>query len=231
MLVYGRNVALEYLNSNKKIDKVFMQNNFNDYDIINKIKRRNINVQTLNKFDMDKKVNGLHQGIILNVEDYKYADIYDIISSEDSLIVMLDHIEDPHNFGAIIRSCEAAGVDGIIIPTDRSVEVNSTVIKTSVGTTEKMRIARVTNLNSTIKLLKDKGYWIFGTDMNGTDYSELDYRGKTCIICGNEGHGMSKLTKENCDFIASIPMKGEVNSLNASVATAIIVFEAVKQRG
>ena len=231
MLVYGKNVALEYLESNKRIDKAFMQNNFNDFDIINKLKKRNIRIQTLNKFDMDKKVSGLHQGIILNVEDYKYSEIYDIISDDDSLIIMLDHIEDPHNFGAIIRSCEAAGVDGIIIPSDRSVEVNSTVIKTSVGTTEKMKIARVTNLNNTIKLLKDKGYWIFGTDMNGTDYTKLDYKGKTCIICGNEGSGMSKLTKENCDFIASIPMKGEVNSLNASVATAIIVFEAVKQRG
>ena len=231
MLVYGKNIALEYLENNKRIDKAFMQNNFNDFDIINKLKKRNIRIQTLNKFDMDKKVSGLHQGIILNVEDYKYAEIYDIISDDDSLIVMLDHIEDPHNFGAIIRSCEAAGVDGIIIPSDRSVEVNSTVIKTSVGTTEKMKIARVTNLNSTIKLLKDKGYWIFGTDMNGTDYTKLDYKCKTCIICGNEGSGMSKLVSENCDFIASIPMKGEVNSLNASVATAIVVFEAVKQRG
>ena len=230
MLVFGKNVVLEYLNSNKKIYKAFVQNNFNDYDLINKIKHKNIKVQTLTKFDMDKKVSGLHQGIILDVEDYKYADIYDIITDTDSLIVMLDHIEDPHNFGAIIRSCEAAGVDGIIISIDRSVEVNSTVIKTSVGTTEKMKIARVTNLNSTIKLLKDKGYWIFGTDMNGTDYTKLDYKGKTCIICGNEGSGMSKLVSENCDFIASIPMKGEVNSLNASVATAIIVFEAVKQR-
>lgn len=230
MLVFGKNVALEYLNSEKKIYKAFIQNNFNDYDLINKMKKKNIKIQTLQKIDMDKKVSGLHQGIILDVEDYKYADIYDIISDEDSLIVMLDHIEDPHNFGAIIRSCEAAGVDGIIIPTDRSVDVNSTVIKVSVGTTEKMKIARVTNLNSTIKLLKDKGYWIFGTDMDGTDYDKLDYKGKTCIICGNEGSGMSKLVRENCDFIASIPMKGEVNSLNASVATAIIIFEAVKQR-
>ena len=231
MLVYGKNVVLEYLESNKKINKVFLQNNFNNYEIINKIKERNIKVQTLNKFDMDKKVNGLHQGIIIDVEDYKYSCINEIISDDDSLIVMLDHIEDPHNFGAIIRSCEAAGVNGIIIPLDRSVEVNATVIKTSVGTTEKMKIARVTNLNQTIKMLKDKGYWIYGTDMNGTDYTKLDYRGKTCIVCGNEGFGMSKLTKENCDFIASIPMKGEVNSLNASVATAIIVFEAIRQRG
>jgi 23S rRNA (guanosine2251-2'-O)-methyltransferase len=228
MLVFGKNVALEYLNSNKKVFKAYVQNNFNDYEILNKLKK--INVQSLNKFDMDKKVNGLHQGIILDVEDYKYANINEIISDTDSLIVMLDHLEDPHNFGAIIRSCEAAGVDGIIIPSDRSVEVNPTVIKTSVGTTEKIKIAKVINLSNTIKILKDKGYWIFGTDMDGTDYKTLDYRGKTCIVCGNEGTGMSKLVKDNCDFIASIPMKGEVNSLNASVATAIIVFEAIKQR-
>ena len=231
MYIYGKNVVLEYLNGNKKIKKAFIQNNFNDYEIINKLNRKNINIQTLSKMDCDKKVSGLHQGIILDVEDYKYANIDEIISDEDSLLVMLDHIEDPHNFGAIIRTCEAAGVDGIIIPSDRSVEVNATVIKTSVGTTESMKIARVTNLNNTIKLLKDKGYWVYGTDMEGTDYTKLDYKGKTCIICGNEGSGMSKLVKENCDFIASIPMKGEVNSLNASVATAIIVFEAVKQRG
>lgn len=231
MYIYGKNVALEYLNGNKKIKKAFVQNNFNDYEIINKLNRKNINVQTLSKIDCDKKVSGLHQGIILDVEDYKYANLDDLISNEDSLLVMLDHIEDPHNFGAIIRTCEAAGVDGIIIPNDRSVEVNATVIKTSVGTTENMLIARVTNLNNTIKLLKDKGYWIYGTDMDGIDYTKLDYKGKTCIICGNEGSGMSKLVKENCDFIASIPMKGEVNSLNASVATAIIIFEAVKQRG
>ena len=230
MLVFGKNVALEYLNNNKKILKVYIQNNFNDYELLNKIKNKNIRFQSLSKFDMDKKVSGLHQGIILEVEDYKYANINELVSDNESLIVMLDHIEDPHNFGAIIRSCEAAGVDGIIIPSDRSVEVNPTVIKTSVGTTEKMKIAKVTNLNNTIKNLKDKGYWIFGTDMDGTDYRTLDYRGKTCIICGSEGSGMSKLVKDNCDFIASIPMRGEVNSLNASVATAIIVFEAIKQR-
>ena len=229
MLVFGRNVALEYLNSNKKIYKAYIQDSFNDFEILNKLK--SIRVETLRKFDMDKKVSGLHQGIILEVEDYKYASIEDIVDGEDNLIVMLDHIEDPHNFGAIIRSCEAAGVDGIIIPSDRSIEVNSTVIKTSVGTTEKMKIAKVINLNNTIKYLKDNGYWIFGTDMDGTDYRTLDYKGKTCIICGNEGKGMSKLVKENCDFIASIPMKGEVNSLNASVATAIIIFEAITKRG
>lgn len=230
MYVYGKNVALEYLNNNRKIKKIFLQNNFNEFDIINKINKMNIKTQTLDKKDMDKKVNGLHQGIILEVDDYKYSNLEDIINDEESLIVILDHIEDPHNFGAIIRTCEAAGVNGIIIPMDRSVEVNATVIKTSVGTTEKVKIVRVVNLNNTIKKLKDNGYWIFGTDMKGTDYTQLDYKGKTCIICGNEGLGMSKLVRDNCDFIASIPMKGEVNSLNASVATAIILFEAIKQR-
>lgn len=230
MYIFGKNVAYEYLNGNKKIEKAFIQENFNEYFILDQIKKRNIKVEVLKKYEMDKKVDGLHQGVILKVEDYKYADIYDIISDDDSLIVMLDHIEDPHNFGAIIRTCEAAGVDGIIIPSDRGVLVNPTVIKTSVGTTEKMKIAVVPNINNTIKLLKDKGYWIFGTDMDGTNYKELNYKGKTVIICGNEGKGMSKLVSDNCDYIASIPMKGEVNSLNASVATAIIVFEAVSQR-
>ena len=229
MYIYGKNVALEYLNSNKKIEKVFIQNNFNDKELLNKIKSKNISYQVLSKIDMDKKVNGLHQGIILKVEDYKYANLDDIIK-EDALIVILDHLEDPHNFGAIIRTCEAAGVDGIIIPSDRQVEVNPTVIKTSVGTTENMKIVRVTNLVNTIKLLKDKGFWIFGTDMDGTDYKSLDYKGKTAIICGNEGSGMSRLVKDNCDFIASIKMRGKVNSLNASVATGIIIFEAIKQR-
>ena len=230
MYIYGKNVALEYLNSNKKIEKVFIQNNFNDANLLNKIKSNNISYQVLSKIDMDKKVSGLHQGIILKVENYKYALLDELIYKEDAIIVILDHLEDPHNFGAIIRTCEAAGVDGIIIPTDRQVEVNPTVIKTSVGTTENMKIVRVTNLTNTIKLLKSKGFWIFGTDMNGKDYKSLDYRGKIAIICGNEGSGMSKLVKQNCDFIASIPMRGKVNSLNASVATGIIVFEAIKQR-
>ena len=230
MYIYGKNVAHEYLNSNKKIDRVFLSNNFNDNEIISKIRRKNIRCKTLSKFDMDKKVNGLHQGIILEVEDYKYSSLEELIEIENGFLVMLDHIEDPHNFGAIIRSCEASGVDGIIIPEDRNVQVTGTVLKTSVGTAEKMKIARVVNLNNTIKKLKDNGYWIYGTDMEGTDYTTLDYKGKICIICGNEGKGISKLVKDNCDFIATIPMKGDVNSLNASVATAIIIFEAMKQR-
>jgi len=229
MLVYGKNVVLEYLNKNKNIKNAYIQDNFKDLEILGKIKKKNINIKYLSRYDMDKKINGVHQGVIIDVDDYKYYKLDDIISG-DNLIVMLDHIEDPHNFGAIIRTCEAAGVDGIIIPDNRSIDVNSTVIKTSVGTTENVKIVKVTNLVNTIKKLKENGYWIFGTDMQGDDYKTLDYRGKTCIICGNEGKGMSKLVKDNCDFIASIRMNGTVNSLNASVATAIILFEAMYKR-
>jgi 23S rRNA (guanosine2251-2'-O)-methyltransferase len=230
MFVFGRNVAEEVLNSNKKIERIFIQDNFKDEDILKLINKRRIETKVLSKFEMDKKVSGLHQGIILNIEDYKYSHIDEILNLENPLIVILDHIEDPHNFGAIIRTCEAAGVDGIIIPNDRSVEVNGTVVKTSVGTTEKVRIVRVTNIVKTMDMLKKNGFWIVGTDMNGEDYTKIDYKGKTAIVCGNEGKGMSRLVEENCDFIASIPMYGTVNSLNASVATAVVLFEAVKSR-
>lgn len=230
MLVFGRNVAEEILNSNKKINKIYLQENFREEEIMKLIQKREIKVNIVSKFDMDKKVSGLHQGIILDVEDYKYASIDSILNLENPLVVILDHIEDPHNFGAIIRTCEAAGVDGIIIPNDRSVEVNGTVVKTSVGTAEKVRIIRVPNIVKCMDLLKKNGYWIIGTDMNGQDYTQIDYKGKIAVICGNEGKGMSRLVKENCDFIASIPMYGTVNSLNASVATAIVLFEALKSR-
>lgn len=231
MYIYGKNVSLEYLNSNKKINKILLQNNFNDEKIINKIRKRNINVKILTKQEMDKIENGLHQGIILDVEEYEYSKLESILNLESALILMLDHIEDPHNLGAIIRTAEAAGVDAIIIPSDRCCDINSTVIKVSVGTALNVPVIKVTNLVNAIKKLKENGYWIFGTDMEGTDYTKLDYNGKSVIICGNEGKGLSKLVRDNCDFIASIPMKGNVNSLNASVATAIITFEAVKSRG
>ena len=230
MLIYGKNVCKEYLNSGKTINKCYLMNNFKDNEIISLLKKNKISIRYMDKTNLDRKVEGLHQGIILDVSDYKYYDLSDILVN-NALIVMLDHIEDPHNLGAIVRTAEACGVDGIIIPNDRSIQVNSTVIKTSVGTTDKVKIVRVSNLVNTINKLKKEGFWIIGTDMKGTDYSDINYKGKTCIICGNEGVGMSRLVKENCDFIASIPMKGTVNSLNASVATGIILFEAVKNRG
>ncbi len=230
MEVFGKNVALDYLKKEDKIKKVYLADNFNDEEIKRLINKRGIKPIILKRFEMDRKVNGLHQGIILEVPNYEYADIDEFIFKDDAFVVILDHIEDPHNFGAIIRTCEAAGVDGIIIPKDRSVDVNATVIKTSVGTTSNVKIAAVTNLVNTINSLKDRGFWIIGTDMEGTDYTKIDYKGKIAIICGNEGSGMSRLVHDNCDFIASIPMYGSVNSLNASVATGIIIFEANKAR-
>lgn len=230
MYVYGKNVVNEVISNNNTIKKAFIDRKFNDNQIINKLKKNNIKIKYLDKYDMDKMVDGNHQGVIFDVVDYQYFDIDEIINDDDCLLVMLDHIEDPHNFGAIIRTCEAAGVNGIVIPKDRSVSVNSTVMKVSTGALSNMKISQVTNLNNTIKFLKDNGFWIVGTDMNGTCYCDIDYKGKTCIIIGNEGKGMSDLVSKNCDFIASIPMKGKINSLNASVATGIVVFEALKSR-
>ena len=230
MYICGKNVAKEYLNGNNKIKKIFLNNNFNDNEIIDLIKSKKIKIDYVDKRTLDNKTMENHQGIILEVDDFEYSNLNILLNKESLLVVMLDHIQDPHNFGAIIRTCEAAGVDAIIIPKDRSVSVNGTVIRTSVGASKHVPIIRVTNLVNTIKDLKKEGFWFFGADMNGTNYSKLDYKGKTCLIIGNEGDGMSKLVKENCDFIASIPMIGKINSLNASVATGIIIYEAVRCR-
>lgn len=226
MLVYGRNVLKEVLKKKIKINKVYIQDSLKSDFFLKGLD--NVNIIYLKKYEMDK-ISSNHQGIILNIEDYKYVSLSSI-TFKNALLVILDHIEDPHNFGAIIRSCEAFGVDGIIIPSTRSIEVNSTVIKTSVGTVFNMKIAKVKNIVNTMHELKKNGFWIVGTDMEGTCYDEIDYKGSTCIVCGNEGFGMSRLVKENCDFIATIPMKGEVNSLNASVATAIVISQAVRNR-
>jgi 23S rRNA (guanosine2251-2'-O)-methyltransferase len=181
---------------------------------------------------LDSKVDGLHQGIILDVDDVKTYEFDFIrnIKKDNPVIVMLDHLEDPHNFGAIIRTCEALGIDAIIIPNDRNVNINGTVVKTSVGAIYNMPIIRVVNLGNTIEKLKNIGYWIVGTDMVGTDYTEIDYNMPVCLVIGNEGKGISKMIKENCDFMATIPMSGNINSLNASVSCGIILSRIVSSR-
>lgn len=216
MYVYGKNVAKDI---NQEIEKTYVIKGFKDKEILDKI---NAPIYFVDKQKLDSMVDGLHQGIVLKIKDYEYYDIEDL---DSDVIVILDHLEDPHNLGAIIRTCEAAGINDIVIPKDRSVSINSTVMKTSAGCLDRVRIATVTNIVNTINNLKNKGYWIIGTDMNGTDYKTLDYKGKIVIVIGNEGKGISRLVKESCDFIASIPMYGSVNSLNASVAAAIILFE------
>ncbi len=228
MYVYGKNVAKEVLQKKTPIKKAYIYENFKDEDILNELKKVSIPCKFMDKKALDNIENGNHQGIILDIEDYKYYSLDKILDKD--IIVILDHLEDPHNFGAIIRTCEAAGITSIIIPKDRSIKVNATVMKTSVGTLEDVNICMVTNLVNAIKTLKENGFWIIGTDMEGTNYKKIDYQGKIAIVIGNEGKGLSRLTKENCDFIAKIPMYGKVNSLNASVAAALVIYEAVMNR-
>ena len=181
---------------------------------------------------LDSKVSGLHQGIILDVDDIDTFDLDYVknIKKDNPLLVMLDHLEDPHNFGAIVRTSEALGIDGIIIPNDRNVGVNSTVVKTSAGAIYNMPIIRVANLMATIKKLKDMGYWIVGTDMDGEDYTNIDYNMPVCLVIGNEGKGMSKIISDNCDYIVRIPMVGKINSLNASVSCGIVLAQIINSR-
>jgi len=230
MYIYGKNVAIETLRNRQPIKKAYIYRNFQDKNIISELQKRNIPIKLVDKFELDKLAKGNHQGIMLSIPDYEYTPLDELLKKENALLVILDHLEDPHNLGAIVRTCEAAGVDGIIIPKNRCVDVNSTVMRTSVGALDYVKIAQVTNLVGTMKELKEKGFWIVGTDMDGTDYQEIDYRGNTAIVIGNEGNGMARLVKENCDFIASIPMNGKVNSLNASVAAGIIIYEAIAKR-
>lgn len=231
MIVYGRNVAFEYLKNYKKdIRKIIIQDGFNDKKLLSALENTKFDVIYKDKRYMDDLSKGVHQGIILDVMDYQYTPLNDLLKSDAQFVVILDHLEDPHNFGAIIRTSEAALVDAIIIPQDREVQVNSTVMKTSAGALAKMNICRVANLVQTINKLKDDGFWIVGTAMDGTDYRQIDYSGKIALVVGNEGNGMSRLVRESCDFVASIPMRGEINSLNASVATGIMIYEVVRNR-
>jgi len=229
MIVYGRNVAKEILKNNKKVEKVIISEEFNDNSIFSLLEKRKINPQRMSKREFSRFDNYSHQGIIMYIEDFVYSELEDFIDEDNAKVVILDHLEDPHNLGAIIRTCEAAGISGIIIPKDRSVSVTSTVMKTSAGALENVKICMVTNLVQTIKKLKQKGYWIVGTDMeNSVDYREIDYHGKIGLIIGSEGFGMSDSVKKACDFIAKIPMKGKINSLNASVAAGIMIYEMIR---
>lgn len=233
MYVYGKNVAKELINNKRIIKKAYLLNTLKDDDISKSLTNMNVNISYLNRNEMNKLEKGNHQGFILEIPDFKYYDEKMMYSNlgDNPFIVILDHLEDPHNFGAIIRTAEAAGVDYIIIPKNRSVSVNSTVMKTSVGALDNVKIVEVTNLNNTIKKLKDNGLWIVGTDMeNSVPYDEIDYKTPTAIIIGSEGFGMSELVRKNCDFIARIPMYGKINSLNASVAAGIMIYEVIKQR-
>ena len=225
MKVFGKNVFNELRDNVKSIKKVYLAKNFNDKDIIKFIQDNKISYSTMDIRKMDGMVEGRHQGIIVVVDDYEYSDYHDMLN--DNIVVMLDHLEDPHNFGAIIRTCEAAGVDGIIIPKDRSVSVTSTVMKTSAGALEHVDIAMVNNLVNVIDDFKDNGYFVYAADMDGTNYKQVSYADKVLLVIGSEGNGIGRLVKKNCDEILSIPQFGHVNSLNASVAAAILIYGIV----
>lgn len=234
MYIYGKNVVKEKLKTNEPITKAHISTKFKDQDLITLLKQRQVKINFVSPIILDKKVSGNHQGIVLEIDDIPTISLDTLLDQLKTkklpLLVMLDHLEDPHNFGAIIRTAEALGVDGIIIPNDRSVGINSTVVKTSAGAISYTKIVRVPNLATTIEKLKKNNFWIVGTDMQGQEYTKLDYQLPICLVIGNEGHGMSNIIKKNCDFIATIPMQGQINSLNASVSCGIILSRIVSSR-
>ena len=238
--VEGRNSVLELLESERDINKILIAKG-ERHGSINKIiaiaKQRKIVMAEVER----QKLNAIsetnnHQGVIAIVPPFNYVEVEDILNgakqkNEDPFIIILDGIEDPHNLGSIIRTAETAGVHGIIIPKRRACTVNATVSKASAGAVEHVKIARVNNINETIKYLKDEGLWICGADGEAEDYYyNQNLEGAMAIVIGSEGFGISRLIKENCDFLVKIPMKGKITSLNASVSAGIIIYETLKQR-
>ncbi len=231
MLVYGKNVAKELLKSEIDIKRIYIDENFSEKEILRLIEKREIQTEKRSKDKIDLLVKATSQGIVLDINDYNYKIFDDIKEDDDAdFLVILDHIEDPHNFGAIIRTCECAGVDYIVIPNKRNSVINATVMKTSAGALINTKIVEVANLNNTIEKLKKLGYWVIGTDADGENYTEIDYKGKVALVIGSEGEGLKQIVRNSCDYIASIPLKGKTNSLNASVATGIMIYEIVKTR-
>lgn len=226
--IYGNNTCLEAINNNRVI-KAFILNSNN---LKSKLIDKHINFEIVDNNYLNKlSKNNNHQGIVCECKTYKLFKLEDLLKKENGLIVLLDGITDPHNFGAIIRTCEASGVDGIIYKKDNSVKVNDTVAKVASGALEYVKICEVTNLNDTIKKLKEKNYWIVGTsDKADKMYDEVDYKCNIGLVIGSEGNGISSLVKKNCDFLVKLPMKGHINSLNASVATGIFIYHILNNR-
>ena len=230
--IYGKNAANNSLSNNKTISKVFLLDSYNDKLTSRLLKEKNFAVKKMTNDELNKLVGKVnHQGIVIECEDYQYLTLEELISSLKDVqypcIALLDQIEDPHNFGAIIRSGDALGIDGYIILDRRQVQVTSVVSHVSTGAIEYAKIARVNNLNKALETLKENGYWVVASDGNASlDYREVDYKMKTVLIIGSEGKGISQLLLKNSDFITKIPMVGHVNSFNASVAAALY-FAAV----
>ena len=223
MKIYGKNVFNELKNNKEKIKKVYISESFKDREIINFIKENKIPYVSMDKRKFNQIYKENTQGIVIDVSEYEYKHLNDIDINAKK-IVILDHLEDPHNFGAIIRTCEANGIKNIIIPKDRSVQINATVIKTSTGAIEYVDVVEVTNLKQAIDYLKKQGYFVYGAEADGIKYDEVNYADKVALVIGSEGKGLSKIVRDNCDEIISIPMNGKVNSLNASVSAGVLIY-------
>ncbi len=226
MRITSKNALKEALNNPKSLKKVYLSNKFSDQEIIKLIKLNKVHYESIDSFKLNK-MEANNQGLLAIVDDYEYYSLEELFN--DNVIVMLDHLEDPHNLGAIIRTVEAAGIKSIVIPKDRSVDVNETVMKTSTGALNYVKIARVTNLVNAINTLKDNGYFVYGADMDGTPYKKVSYSDKVVLVIGAEGNGISSLVRKNCDEIVSLPMNGHVNSLNASVAASILIYDLISR--
>lgn len=234
--IYGRNTVKEKLDSDEVIEEAYILEGLKDEKIINLLNKKKIKVNKCGRARLDKIVNNtFHQGIILKVKEYKTTDLNEIIANnrnnENSLLLMLDGVVDPHNLGAILRTSEAIGVNGIIIPKNNSAPLNATVAKTSTGAIELVPIAKVSNLTNTLIKLKEEGYWIVGAEARESiDYRQVDYNGKIVLVLGSEGYGISRLVLENCDYRVRLPMIGKITSLNVSVATGILLYQVYNGR-
>lgn len=237
MKVEGRNAVCELINSNKTVDKVLVQNGLRDEasrNLLSQIKENGIKFVFCEKAVLDKEsTTKKHQGFVAYASDFIYADLEDVLSNlenKDGLILILDGIEDPHNLGSIIRVADCAGVDAVIIGKRRSASVNEVVMRISEGSANHVVIAKVGNINDAVKKIKESGVWVYALELGGENIYKADLKGKLAIVIGGEDTGVNKLTKSLCDGTLAIPMYGKINSLNASVATAVAVFEAVRQR-
>ncbi len=236
-IVEGRNPVLEAIKSERNIDKILILDGKIEGSakkIVAMAKQKRIKLDFVPKAKLNEiSLSDNHQGVIAYVSDYRYYELDELIDKNktDDIIIICDEIKDPHNLGAIIRTADAVGVSGVIIPSRRSTNVTPVVVKTSAGATEYIKVAKVTNISRSIEKLKQSGYWIVGTDVNGDkNYFDMDLKGKIVIVIGSEGDGMSRIVRQNCDFLVRIPMMGGVTSLNASVSAGILMYEALRQR-
>ncbi|MDH8679882.1 23S rRNA (guanosine(2251)-2'-O)-methyltransferase RlmB [Fusibacter bizertensis] len=238
-IIYGRNPILEAVNAGHEINKLLVLEGSKDKNlqkVINAAREKQILIQFVERKLMDKISEGEnHQGVIAYVSPYHYYEVEELLQfakdkNEDPLLIICDEITDPHNLGSIIRTANAVGAHGVIIPKRRSAAINQTVVKTSCGAVEYVPVARVTNITQTIKQLKTLGVWVIGTDMDAPLYYDANLTGSVALVIGNEGDGISRLVKESCDLMVSLPMMGQVSSLNAAVAGSIVMYEVIRQR-